>query len=328
MNEESIPGGAATDDDERNERFLTQLRQKNDERRYELHRLHHAYEGELQQWRKEQSMNNLYGYNVARPPLEEHRIALEVEWQLLQESKEQEFVKTLVAIGSLFPQTDGNHGPSQAVVRHCLMQEYSEQVLHSYHDLAETHATLTKVLERESAKLELKQSCLKQQQMLLAEAKERLEQYLQETMASQLVNAENYHQKLQQQHQWIHGELHYICSKLGAKLLREKLAEAGEQQQTKKKRRHSTTMDEEDGTNDTEPTTLMETILLDLMQQLLHSPSSPYVSFGYDPKHEMEGSSDKRRLCRKDIINVLIVSGVAIPHPDDDVSIRLTGYQA
>jgi hypothetical protein len=122
MNEEGISGGAATDDDERNERFLTELRQKNDERRQTLHRLHDAYEEELQQWKKEQSVNNLHNrYNVARPPLEEHRIALEVEWQLLQETKEQEVVKTLVTIGSLFPQTNENDGPSQAVLRHCLM---------------------------------------------------------------------------------------------------------------------------------------------------------------------------------------------------------------
>jgi hypothetical protein len=200
---------------------VTKLREKNQERKQELHRLLTGYDEELQQWKKEQLVNRLPSYNVARPPLEEHMIALEVEWQLLQETKEQEFAKTLVTMGSLFAnnKTDENYdGPSQAVVRHCLMQEYSEQVIHSYHDLAETHDTLTKALERETAKLELKQSYLKQQQKLLAEAKELQEHYQHDEVITRQkpVKAEkNRHEILQQRHDWICGELHYVCIKLG-----------------------------------------------------------------------------------------------------------------
>jgi hypothetical protein len=111
--------------------------------------------------------------------------------------------------------------------------------------------------------------------------------------------------------------------------LQEKLAESGDlQQQTKKKQKHLTVEDRDD-TNFTAPAILIEAIVCNLIRQLLRSPSNPYVSVGKDPIDvEVEASSENHHLCRKDTMDMLIDCGVAIPHPDDESSIRLSDYQA
>ncbi|CAB9510587.1 expressed unknown protein [Seminavis robusta] len=331
------------DDNERNERFLSNLRSTNDQRRQKLHRLLAEYDQELEEWKVANP-----DVTTCRPSLEDHRMSLEVEWDLLQETKEQMFEKSLVHIASVFPDF-AESGPSEAVVRHCLLQEYSEQVLESYHDLAETHWTLQKVLEREKAKLELKQTYLKQQQNTVTRLQEQLRFYKQkeetekETLAETDDKEQNEHQSqvstLKKQNEWIRGELGYVCQQLMAKLAKDiekgeaakQPTESKEQQSSKHKKRKKTKQRDKEGQadeTDSKRTSTMEDTVMELVTRLLDNPSNPYVFVGENGNaDEANPSNSHDKLGRKEIMEVLIDSGVTVEHQDKSGWVCLTDYR-
>lgn len=279
-----------------NERFLDLLKEGNDKRRQELHKLVEEYEKEVD--------------NDDRR-LSDPTAALQIELDLLKEQQQQ--TTQVGATASLLASSPEDR-PSDTTVQQALMDEYATEVLDSYQDLVETQSTLEMVLEREKRKLQVKRSFVEQQKSLLEPLQE--EQRLFHLKGKKDDEGDepspSAEDSIEKENEWIRKELGYVLCQLSPAKEKEAGGSKDSRQRKKKRRRPQV-----DDSKESSPLPLKK-LILGLTQRLLDDPKDPYL------KLEDYAEEDERDEMVKEL---LLNSGVAQTHPENDGLIRLTDYR-